>query len=123
MFNVFRSLIERLKALFAATAAQEFEVEFLARHAERKAELLRLAASYDAEGLTTLAKELRQQADNFDVQKPLAVILPAVVHFQGDQPNESLLPLESASTSAPTNPTPQLAAPKKKGGSRDRNRA
>jgi len=125
MFNIFRSLIERLKALFAATAAQEFEAEFLARHAERKAELLRLAAGYDAEGLTTLAQELRQQAENLNVQQPLAIILPVVVHLQGNQAQEALLPLEAASTSTPNNHTeqPQLAAPKKKGGSRDRNPA
>jgi len=123
LFNIFRSLIERLKALFATTAAQEFEAEFLARHAERKAELLRLAAGYDAEGLTTLAQELRQQVESLNVQQPLAVILPVVVHFQSDQANESLLPLQAVNTSSPNNPTQQLAVPKKKGGSRDRNPA
>jgi hypothetical protein len=120
MFNFFRSLVDRPKALFAVTAAQEFEAEFLARNAAHKAELLRLADQYAAEGLPTVAQELRHQAENLNIHKPLAVILPAMMHFQVDQRDEAALPLKPAIPPSASNPTqPQIPGPKKKGGGRD----
>ena len=76
MLSIFRPLIERLKALFAATAAQELEAEMLGRDAERRAELLRQAQCYEQEGLHTVARKLRGQAEEMGVEKPLATALP-----------------------------------------------
>ena len=120
MFNFIRSLIDRLKALFATTAALEFEAEFLIQSAERKAELLRLADRSDAEGLPTVAQELRQDAQNLNIHKPLAVVLSAVDHLQVDHTGEAALPLKPANPPSATNSTqPQLPGPKKKGDRRD----
>jgi len=111
MFNLFRALIDRLKALFATAAAQEFEAEFLAHHAEPKAELLRQAARYEEEGLTALAAELRQQAEALSIRQPLATILPAVAHFQADhRADPSLLTGPTQATSAETSAQEQLPA-------------
>ena len=77
MLSIFRPLIERLKALFAATAAQELEAEMLGRDAERRAELLRQAQCYEQEGLHAVARKLRGQAEEMGVEKPLASALPA----------------------------------------------
>src|SRR5262245_65177747 len=71
MLSLFRAVVDRLKALLAAAAASELESEALARHAERKAELLRVAARYEAEGLGVVAGELRRQAGDIDWGSPL----------------------------------------------------
>jgi hypothetical protein len=81
MWSIFRALLDRLKALFATRAVLELEAECLARDAERQAELLRLAARYDAEGLHDLARSLHQQAETLNMQQPLASVLPAVAHL------------------------------------------
>ena len=82
MLSIFRPLIERVKVLFAVSAAQELEADLLLREAERRAELLRQAERYDAEGLHGIAQHLRQQAEQVSVQRPLAGMLPAVAHLQ-----------------------------------------
>src|SRR5438128_1267153 len=82
MFGLFRYVIDRLKALFATAAAQELEADWLERHAERKAELLRRAEGYEREGLPQVGRELRRQADEVDPGKPLAGLLPALAHWR-----------------------------------------
>jgi hypothetical protein len=118
MFNLFRAFIDRVKALFAISAAQELESEFLARDAERRAELLRQAERYDAEGLHGIAQHLRQQAETHTVQQPLASVLPAIAHLQASAPeigkltgpvHEDLPGLEAS------RPMSKLTGPKKKG--------
>lgn len=118
MFALFRALSERVKALFVTTAALDFEAAFLARQAERKADLLRQAAQYEAEGLSLVAHELRQQADGVSVQRPLASVLPAIEHLEADRRND-VLRLPSRTSSAVDNaeaepPQPRLLAPLKK---------
>ena len=61
MCSLFRALTDRVKAVFVTHAALEFEAEFLARDAERKAELLRLADTYEKEGLHAVAESLQDQ--------------------------------------------------------------
>ena len=100
MFALFRPLIERVKALFALSAAQELEADLLLRDAERRAELLRQAERYEAEGLHGIAGHLRQQAEQVSVQRPLAGVLPALAHLQTGL--------------ADTPDTPELPAPLKK---------
>jgi hypothetical protein len=75
MLAFFRVIVERVKALLLADAALDLEAHVAARAAERKAELLRRAAGYEAEGLTTLAAELRQRAEALDLSRP-----PAGIH-------------------------------------------
>jgi hypothetical protein len=107
MLSLFRALIDRLKALFATAAAQELEAEFLVRHAEQKADLLRRAAHYDKQGLPALAAELRQQAECFSIRQPLATVLPAIAHLHADHLAEtSLLPVPNQAAPART-PSPE----------------
>jgi hypothetical protein len=83
MFQLFRALAERVKALFVTNAALDFECEFLTAAAERQASLLRQADRYDAEGLRGIAAHLRQQAEAIDLNRPLAMTLPIVDHLLG----------------------------------------
>ena len=99
MLSIFRPLLDRVKALFAVSAAQELEADLLLRGAERGAELLRQAEHYDAEGLHGIANHLRQQAEVVSVQRPLAGVLPAVEHLAGNQQEDNTLPLLSAPSS------------------------
>jgi hypothetical protein len=61
MLRLFRAVIERLKLLFAGAAVRELELDCLAAQAQRRAELLRLANAYEADGLTAVAAGLRRQ--------------------------------------------------------------
>src|SRR3954452_5364595 len=99
MLSVFRPFIERVKALFAVSAAQELEGDLLLREAERRAELLRQAERYDAEGLHGIANHLRQQVEAISVQRPLAGVLPALEHLVGDSPGYQPTPLLAALSS------------------------
>jgi hypothetical protein len=56
MFNAFRALAERVKALFVAYAGLELAAEFLVRGAARQAQLLRQAAENEKEGCATLQR-------------------------------------------------------------------
>ncbi|MGE3806779.1 MAG: hypothetical protein AB7K24_19090 [Gemmataceae bacterium] len=82
MFQLFRVLGARLKALFVANVALDFESDFAAANAERKAELLRQAADYERDGFPEVATELRQRAAEIDLRKPLASVLPSLEHWR-----------------------------------------
>ena len=84
MFAIFQSLVDRIKAMFAADAALDFEAQFMARQADRKAELLRKAAEFEKEGLKGVAQDLRSQAESLSIQRPLDAILPAAAELGGD---------------------------------------
>ena len=94
MLSIFRGVVDRVKALFATSAALELEAEFQARHAERQADLLRLADRYAAEGRHGIAANLRRQAEETSPERPLASVLPALTHL-GCGAQTSLLPDES----------------------------
>jgi hypothetical protein len=106
MATLFHALVDRLKALFVSHTALDFEAQFLASQAERQAELLRRAAEYEREGLDGVANDLRAQAESLSIQKPLAGVLPAIGHLQGQ--SKGLL-LTAA-------PTPRSCSTQKKGG-------
>lgn len=112
MFALFRSLTDRIKALFVTTAALDFEADLAVRHAERKAELLRRAAAYDEEGLHVVAKELRHQADVLSIQRPLASVLPSVEHLQADREGPLFISYEATNNGEAHG---QPRSPKKKG--------
>src|SRR4051812_46689938 len=90
--SLFRPLIDRVKALLALSAAQEMQAEALARQAERKAELLRKANDYQAEGLTSVADLLRREAELLDSPQPLACVLPPAELLTGNAPQPPALP-------------------------------
>jgi hypothetical protein len=113
MFEIYRALSNRVKAVFAADAALEFEAEFLTRAAERKAELLRQAERYEREGLRGIALHLRRQAEELSEQRPLASVLPAIDHLAG-RDSAALPDTTSAVASASPERLP-LAAPTKRG--------
>jgi hypothetical protein len=113
MLWLFKTLTDRLKALFVADVASDFEAQFLARNTERKAALLRQAQQYEDEGLKCVAQEMRQRTERLDTQKPMASVLPAIEFFhatekdlflEDDQPAVAMLPAPPppSSLSAPT---------------------
>ena len=69
MIHLFRTVIDRIKFLLATSAALELEADALARHAERKAELLRLAQQYESEKLPAIAQEWCHRAEALDLLK------------------------------------------------------
>lgn len=81
MLTLFRAVVDRVKLMFASAAASELEAEFLARDAERRAELLRQAERYQTEGLTTVAERLRKAAESISTERPAAAALPAPDHW------------------------------------------
>jgi hypothetical protein len=113
MFAFFRALMERVKALFVSDAAQELETEFAVRAAGRKAALLRLAVRYEAEGLATVAADLRRHAGGLDATRPLAGVLPAVAHLAEEEAATASLraPIGqiAAETVMPRLPEPSIA--------------
>jgi hypothetical protein len=85
--ELFRAVSERIKAVLTAHAALELEAELIARHVERKADLLRKADQLESEGLTELAAELRQHARRTDLNRPAEAALPALANADGaDKP-------------------------------------
>ena len=92
MIALFRAVIERVKALFITTAALDLEADFVAHHAERRAELLRQADHYEEEGLLGIANHLRRQVAELDLQRPLAGVLPSIAHLQDRSQDEDPKP-------------------------------
>jgi hypothetical protein len=117
MLSIFRPLIERVKALFAVSAAQELEADLLLRDAERRAELLRQADRYDAEGLHGIAQHIRQQAEALSLQQPVASVLPAVEHLTGNPDDHATPALTAPPEDRPSGHSAlALSSPRKKGG-------
>jgi hypothetical protein len=83
MVGLFRAVVERVKAVLVVRAAREIEADAIAHAAHRKAELLDLAARYEAEGQAEVAGELRAAVGTVDADRPLAGVLPAVEHLTG----------------------------------------
>lgn len=110
MFHLFRAGIDRIKILLATSAALELEADALACHAERKAELLRLAEHYESEKLSVVAQELRQHAEALDVKQPLAGVMTSLASWQGvDAP-----PALPAPAKEPAQPLAQAANSRRK---------
>jgi hypothetical protein len=120
MFSIIRALIDRFKVLFVTHAVLELEAELIAIHGERKAELLRHADSYEAEGLQSLAQEMRRQAETLAPAQPLASVVATVAHLQASPAQ----PVQLSDAAAPTLPvtadsavnTVPVASKKKKDG-------
>lgn len=71
MLTFIFALLERLRARIISNTLDN-EADLIARHAERTAVLLRLASRYQAEGLPSVAAEVRQRAEAMSFNKPLA---------------------------------------------------
>ena len=95
MVWIFRKITDRIKTLLIADAALGLEANFLASHADRKAELLHKAQEYEEQGLEDLAEELRSQVLNLSVEKPLSSVLPVISHLNGETAATDLAKLES----------------------------
>lgn len=115
MLWLFRALTDRLKVMFAADVATDFEAQLLTRDAERRAELLRRAQRYDDEGYAGIAQHIRRQAERLDIQQPLASILPAIEHLQAHDAQPAPLLIATERTTLPTVAAPQNTNVKKKG--------
>jgi hypothetical protein len=85
MLGLFRAVVERVKAVLLVRAAQEIEADALAHAAHRRAELLELAARYEAQGRGEVAAEIRAAVGRVDPDRPLAGVLPAVEHLAGGE--------------------------------------
>jgi hypothetical protein len=112
MFEIFRALSNRVKAIFAADAALQLEAEFLTRAAERKAELLRQAERYEQEGLGGIALHLRCQAEELSEQRPLASVLPAIGHLTAT--DSAAIPHTANALAPPAPERLPLASPPKR---------
>ncbi len=110
MFSLFHAIIDRLKALLATSAALELEADALARNAERKAELLRLAEQYESEKLHAVALELRQHAEALDLKQPLAGAVTSLAYWQ----DTNAPPALSAPTPEPGQPVTQPVSSRQK---------
>ena len=82
MIALFRTITDRLKALFAADVALEFEALLLSRQADRTAELLVQAEQHERHGFPAVAAQLRAGAEALSLGRPLAGVLPALEHWQ-----------------------------------------
>ena len=103
MHNLFRTLSDRLRALFVADVALDFEAQLLSRQADRQAELLLQAEAHDRHGFPAVAARLRAQAEALGTDRPLASILPALAHWQGDAPAGPALPADVPATAGNPN--------------------
>ena len=84
MIHLFRTMTERLKALFLADVALEFEAQLLSRQADRTAELLVQAEQHEQHGFPAVAAQLRAGAEALSLGRPLAGVLPALEHWRAD---------------------------------------
>jgi hypothetical protein len=120
MFSIIRALIDRFKVLFVTHAVLELEAELIAINGERKAELLRHADIYEAEGLQSIAQEIRQQVETLAPGQPLGSVVATLAHLQADHAKPAKL-VDAAAPTLPATPdsaadTTPLAAKKKKDG-------
>src|SRR5262245_26764143 len=69
MLGLFWAVVERVKAVLAVRAAREIEADAIAHAAHRKAELLELAARYEAQGQGEVAGELRAAVGAVDAAR------------------------------------------------------
>jgi hypothetical protein len=117
MLAWFRALVERVKTILLHGAALDLQADFLARHAERQAELLRRAAVLEAEGLQAVADELRQQAEALDPRQPLTLVMSTLQ--QPATTEQSSLHIAEGTgiqpESAGRQPTVRLSRPTRKG--------
>lgn len=65
--------------LFVIDSALDRKAEFLARHAECKAGLMRRALEYDEQGFPEIAEELRCQTAEFSIEPQLGRVSSARV--------------------------------------------
>ena len=92
MINLFQTLTDRLRALFVADVALDFEAQLLSRQADRQAELLVQAEQHDRHGFPGVAARLREHAEALSLARPLAGVLPALEHWQADDRPAPALP-------------------------------
>lgn len=113
MLNMFRALSDRVAALFATHVALDYEQQFLLHQSDRKVELIRKAQELEERGLHDLAVELREQADQLSLQRPLSSVLPATDELQGRLLTSADVPQSSKPVTLPAPRKPQKRSVKK----------
>lgn len=98
MITLFRSVIDRVKAMFTLDAMLDLEQRFAERQAERKADLIRTADRYDREGMPKVAVDLRRQADELSEQRPLQSVMP---FLESDRPTTTARRIEDRRANKP----------------------
>ncbi|WP_166831810.1 hypothetical protein [Thalassoroseus pseudoceratinae] len=96
MFRLFQTISRRLKTVFILDSALDRKAEFLARHAERKAGLMRRALEYEEQGFPEIAEELRCQTAKFSIELKLGQMSSAIDSFASSarkQPRSEARPL------------------------------
>lgn len=108
MFAFIFALIDRLRARIISHTL-DAEADLIARHAERKAVLLRLASRFEAEGLPSVAAEVRDRAEAISFSRPLASLFGSTEKATPVQPQEPHTN-GTAHTNGDTAPTPEPSA-------------
>jgi hypothetical protein len=104
MLKLLQAIIARIKALLAMAASWALEADVLLCHAEIKAELLRQAQRYEDEGLTSLASELRQRAEEIGLQRPMTGLSVADAQATSDAIAPATLPGTTPEENTPRKP-------------------
>lgn len=68
--RLFTVIMDRVSAMFAGMAATRVQHEYVTVQIGMKADLLRQADEYELEGLTDLAEELRERANEINLDNP-----------------------------------------------------
>lgn len=89
MLSLYQLLVDRLKVVVLANVGLDLEADCLTQDAARKAELLRLAQDYEAEGLNEVAEEIRASMQTLQPDQPLSRSLPISTHLREPQSNTS----------------------------------
>jgi hypothetical protein len=95
MLWLLKKAVERLKTLLVTDAALDLEAAFFARQADRRADLLKEADEYETQSLHVLAEDLRRQAEELSIERPLASVLPAFRDLTGNVTEAELPRLEA----------------------------
>lgn len=100
LMKLFQSMTDRLRTLFVADVALDFEAELIRRQAQRKERLLIQADDLQERGFRTVASDLRRQAEMLAVERPLAGVLPAMKELDVSRESEQAAIATSATPSA-----------------------
>jgi hypothetical protein len=114
MFSILPNLITRLKVLLLTFLVADIEADVIAAAAERKAELLRQAQSFEKEQMPDIAVQIRAQAEGVALDRPLASVSAAVAHLQPPAAPASSEDQTPASASPPPVEASQPGSKKKK---------
>lgn len=109
MLSLYHLLVDRLKAVVLANVGLDLEADCLSQDAARKAALLRLANSYDEEGLNEVAEEIRASMQTLQSDQPLSRSLPIATHLR-ETKDDTCKPADTVNGTGKTNYALPLAS-------------